>query len=114
MTRGEVWTAAGGANYAGKPRPVVVLQDDRFETADSVTICPFTTDPMDAPVFRLPVMPNEANGLREPCRVMADKITTIPKTKLGARVGQLDAEDIVRLNRAVLVILGLAGAARPA
>lgn len=40
---------------------------------------------------------------------MADKITTVAKTKLGKRIGRLDDEDLVRLNRAVMVFLGLAG-----
>jgi mRNA interferase MazF len=42
---------------------------------------------------------------------MVDKITTAAKTNVGIRVGRLDAEDVVRLNRAVLVFLGLAGPA---
>jgi mRNA interferase MazF len=39
---------------------------------------------------------------------MVDKITAIPKSKVGARVGRLDDEDILRLNQAVVVLLGLA------
>jgi mRNA interferase MazF len=39
--------------------------------------------------------------------LVADKITTVPKTKVGARVGRLDDEDILRLNQAVLTFLGL-------
>jgi mRNA interferase MazF len=39
---------------------------------------------------------------------MVDKISTVQKTKVGARVGRLDDEDILRLNQAVLVVLGLA------
>ncbi len=39
---------------------------------------------------------------------MVDKITTVPKTKVGGRVGRLDDEDVLRLNQAVLVFLGLA------
>lgn len=111
MRRGEIWTAAGGKEYVGKPRPVVILQDDRFDATDSITVCAFTTDPTEAPLFRLPVAPNARNGLRSPSRLMVDKITTVAKAKLGSRVGLLDDEDIVRLNRAVLVFLGLAGAA---
>jgi mRNA interferase MazF len=111
MRRGEIWTAAGGKDYAGKPRPIVMVQDDRFDATDSITVCAFTTDPTDAPLFRLPVEPNERNGLRSPCRLMADKITTVPKTKLGSRLGRLDDEEILRLNRAMLVFLGLAGTA---
>jgi mRNA interferase MazF len=67
-----------------------------------------TTDGTEAPLFRLPVEPNERNGLLAPCRLMVDKITTVPKTKVGTRIGRLDDEDILRLNRAVLVFLGLA------
>jgi mRNA interferase MazF len=108
MKRGEIWTVAGGKDYAGKPRPAVVLQDNRFDATDSITICAFTTDPTDAPLFRLPVEPSARNRLNLPCRLMADKITTVPKSKVGSLVGQLDDEDLVRLNRAVAVFLGLA------
>lgn len=109
MKRGEIWTVAGGKDYAGKPRPVVILQDDRFDATDSVTVCAFTTDPTEALLFRLLVAPNDRNRLRVPCRLMVDKITTVPRAKLGSRVGRLDDEDMVRLNRAVLVFLGMAG-----
>ena len=109
MRRGEIWTVGGGRFYAGKPRPAVILQDDRFDATASATICAFTTDPTEAPLFRLAIAPSETNGLRQPCRLMVDKITTVAKAKLGARLGRLEEEDIVRLNRAVLVFLGLAG-----
>ena len=108
MRRGEVWTVAGGKDYAGKPRPVVIVQDDSFDATDSITICAFTTDPTDAPLFRLPVEPNARNGLRSPCRLMVDKITTVPKAKVGERIGRLGDEDVVRLNQAVMLFLGLA------
>jgi mRNA interferase MazF len=68
----------------------------------------FTTDETEAPLFRLPVEPNERNGLRATCRLMVAKITTIPKSTVGARVGRLGDEDILRLNQAVLVFLRLA------
>jgi mRNA interferase MazF len=109
VRRGEIWTVAAAGDYAGKPRPAVILQDERFDATSSITICAFTTDPTPAPLFRLPIEPNDRNGLRSPCRIMVDKVTTVPKGRLGARIGQLDDEDIVRLNRALLVFLGLAG-----
>lgn len=108
MKRGEIWTVAGGKDYAGKLRPAVIVQDDRFDATASVTVCAFTTDPTDAPLFRLSVEPTEQNGLRAPCRLMVDKITTVPRTKIGSRVGRLDDENVVRLNRALVVFLGLA------
>ncbi len=110
--RGEIWVASGGKDYAGIPRPVVILQDNGFAATDSVTICPMTTDATEAPLFRLPVAPNPRNGLREASRLMADKITTMPRSKLGGRIGQLDETDIHRLNRALIVFLGLAASPR--
>ncbi|MFY9895266.1 MAG: type II toxin-antitoxin system PemK/MazF family toxin [Xanthobacteraceae bacterium] len=108
MRRGDICIIAGGKDYAGKPRPAVIVQDDRFDGTDSITICAFTTDATEAPLFRLPVEPNARNGLHETCRLMVDKITTVPKSKIGAQVGRLDDDDILRLNQAILVFLGLA------
>jgi mRNA interferase MazF len=93
----------------GKPRPAVILQDDRIYPTDSITICPLTSDPSDAPLFRLSVEPSEENGLRSVSRLMVDKISTVERTKLGTRTGRLAQKDIVRLNRAVLVFLGISG-----
>jgi mRNA interferase MazF len=109
VKRGEVWTAAGGTGYAGKPRPIVIVQDDRFDATASITICAFTTDPTDAPLFRIVVDPSEANGLETASRLMVDKVTTMPKAKLGRRIGRLADQDMVRLNRGLMIFLGLAG-----
>ncbi|WP_298723222.1 type II toxin-antitoxin system PemK/MazF family toxin [uncultured Ferrovibrio sp.] len=111
MKRGDIWTMAGGADYAGKPRTVAILQDDRFDATASITICAMTTNPAEAPLFRLPVEPSAGNGLREPSRLMVDKITTVPRARLGRQIGRLCDEDIVWLNRAMMVFLGLAGPA---
>jgi mRNA interferase MazF len=111
MRRGEIWTVSS-AGYAGKPRPAVIVQDDAFDATASITICAFTSDETDAPLFRLVIVPNGANGLRAPSRLMVDKITTVAKSKLGERVGRLDDADLLRLNQAVLVFLGLAGSPR--
>ena len=110
MRRGEIWTAAGGSGYAGKPRPVVVVQDDRFDATESVTICVFTTDPTEAPLFRLRVESSTANGLDEESSLMVDKITTVHRSRLATRVGQLGDEDLIRLGRATVAFFGLAGA----
>jgi mRNA interferase MazF len=110
VKRGDIWSVAGGAEYTGKPRTVAVLQEDGFAELGSITLCPFTTNPIAAPLFRLAVMPSERNGLKEPSSLMVDKLTTLPRAKLGKRIGSLDDEDIVRLNQATMVFLGLAGA----
>ena len=112
MRRGEVWTVSGGAEDAGKPRPAVIIQDNHFDATASITLCAFTSDLTDAPLIRLVIEPSLNNGLKARSRLMVDKITTVPKSKLGGRVGLLDPVDIVRLNQAILVFLGLAAAAK--
>jgi mRNA interferase MazF len=109
MKRGEVWTVAGAGDYGGKPRPVVIVQDDRFDRTASVTVCAFTSDPTEAPLIRLLVEASEQNGLNMVSRLMVDKVTTVPKSKLGTRIGRLADPDMMRLNRAMLIFLGLAG-----
>ena len=111
MKRGEIWTVSG-SDYAGKPRPAVVVQDDSFAATLSVTVCPLTTDPTSAGLFRLLVEPNDENGLQEPSRLMADKITTIPRAKVGRRVGRLDDEEMTKLSHAIIIFLGLAATGR--
>ena len=108
MKRGEIWIVAAPSDHAGKPRPAIIVQDDHFET-DSLTICPLTSDPTSGPLLRILVEPTEANGLRVTLLLMADKLTTIAKAKLGRRLGRLDDETMLRLNRAMLVFLGFAG-----
>jgi mRNA interferase MazF len=109
VRRGEIWTAAAGGGYIGKPRPVVIVQDDRFDATHSVTICALTTDATEAPLFRLAITPDSTNQMREVSRLMVDKLTTVPRSKLGELVGRLSDEDMVRLGRAIVVFLGLAG-----
>ena len=108
MKRGEVWTVSGGAPYTGKPRPAVIVQEDRFDSTSSITLCAFTTDPIDAPLLRMLIEPTDRNGLVDASRLMVDKITTVPKSRLGRRIGELNDENILRLNRALTVFLGLA------
>jgi mRNA interferase MazF len=99
---------AGGSGYAGKPRPVLIVQDDAFAERDSVTVCLITTDPADLPVFRILVEPTADNGLRAASRLMVDKVTTVQRSRLEHRIGQLTDDDLLRLNRSLLVFLGLA------
>lgn len=112
MKRGEIWTVSGGPDYAGKPRPAIILQDDAFDATASIMLCPLTTHQIDAPLIRLGVEPSAQNGIKATSHVMIDKITTVSKKKLENRVGLLSDEDVVRVNRAIVVFLGLAGRAK--
>lgn len=105
--RGELWTAAA-AGYAGKPRPVVVLQDDRFDATDSITVALTTTVQADLPLFRVAIRHSELNGLGCDSDVMVDKVMTIPRVRLGKRIGRLSDDQMVQVGRGLMVFLGLA------
>ncbi|MFD4265048.1 type II toxin-antitoxin system PemK/MazF family toxin [Rhodococcus sp. NPDC058481] len=108
MRRGDIYTAAARGAYTGKPRPVVIIQDGRFDATASVTICPMTTNPVDAPLIRIAVDPTPTTGIDLPSRIMVDKVSTVPRTSLGERLGRISDDDLVRLDRALIVFLGLA------
>lgn len=108
MRRGELWTAAGGKHYAGKPRPVLIVQDGRFDATSSITVCPLTSDPTEIPLLRVPLDPDDSNGLDAPSSIMLDKVTTMPRSKLGERIGKVSDADMLTLSRGLVVFLGLA------
>jgi mRNA interferase MazF len=109
LKRGEIWTAAGGPGFVAKPRPFVIVRDERLGLTTSVTVCGFTSDPTDAPIFRVLIRPSRMNRLHAPSRIMIDKVTTIPTARLSYRVGRLDTDDITRLDHALMIHLGLTG-----
>lgn len=91
-----------------KPRPVLIVQDDRFDATSSVTVCPVTSDPAEIPLLRIPLDPNDSNGLDAPSSIMLDKITTMPRSKIGERIGKVSGADMLALSRGLVVFLGLA------
>lgn len=109
MRRGELWTASAGQGYAGKPRPVLIIQDDRFDATDSITFCPLTTSTVDIPLLRIPLQPDKTNGLTAPSSIMIDKITTAHRSKLGQRIGTITTAEMLQLERGLLVYLGMTG-----
>lgn len=107
MKRGEIWWVAGGV-YASKPRPAVIIQDDRFGGTQSVTVCPFTTVAVDAPLLRYLVAADASNGLESDSRLMIDKVTTVRRSNVIRHAGQLSARQLIEAERLLLVFLGLA------
>ena len=108
MRRGDIVTVAGGV-YASKPRPALVIQDDRFDATDSVTVCPFTTTVVDAPLLRLGVEADSENGLDQDSYLMIDKVTTVRRSNTTATVGRLSTTALVEFERRLLVFLGFGG-----
>ena len=105
MRRGDIVTVAGGV-CASKPRPALVVQDDRFDATDSVTVCLFTTNEVDAPLLRVAVAADEVNGLGHDSYLLIDKITTVRRSNARTVLGRLEATTLVEVERRLLVFLG--------
>lgn len=106
-SRGDVVACALQGDY-GKPRPALVIQSDLFDKHASVTVLPITSHLRSAEIFRILLEPNPATGLLKPSQVMVDKAVTISREKIGKRLGAVDADAMVAVNRALAVFLGFA------
>jgi mRNA interferase MazF len=107
MKRGDVVTVAVAGDY-GKPRPAVVVQTDLLNrTHASVVVCLVTSLLVDAPLLRLTVEPSPRNGLRRRSQIMADKVVSVRRDKIGAVVGALDDETMLGLSRALAFVMGM-------
>ncbi len=106
MRRGDLAVAALSGDY-GKPRPVLVVQDDAFEALPSVTVLPLTSDLQDAPLVRVAVEADGGSGLERRSQVMIDKAVTLPRGRVGQWIGRLDGAAMRRVDAALAGFLGL-------
>lgn len=107
MRRGDFVTIAMQGDF-GKPRPALVIQADHFDEHATVTVLPVTSTLVDAPLFRITLVPDAANGLQKPSQVMVDKAMTVKRDKLGPAFGRIDVDALVELERCLAVFLGIA------
>ncbi|MDR3536566.1 MAG: type II toxin-antitoxin system PemK/MazF family toxin [Acetobacteraceae bacterium] len=107
MKRGDIVIAAPPGAY-GKPRPVLIVQDDAF-ALPSVTVLPFTSDLQDAPLFRLRFVPDAGNGLQKASDLMVDKAVTLPREKIGQLIGHADGPAMRAVGLALARFLSLPG-----
>ena len=107
MRRGDIVTVALPGDF-GKPRPAVVVQSDLFAGHATVTVLPVTSTVIPSmPLFRLPIEPSPDNGLQAPSCVMVDKTMSVRAGRLGSMIGRLDEADMIRVNRAMALFLGI-------
>ncbi len=106
MKRGDLVTIAVSGDY-GKPRPALIVQADAFDLHPSVTVLPLTSECHDAPLFRVTVQPEKNTGLRKISQVMVDKTTTVPRVKVGQRIGRVDAVTLRAVDDAMKEFLDL-------
>jgi mRNA interferase MazF len=106
VKRGDLITVAVSGDY-GKPRPALIIQADAFDSIPSVTVAPLTSEIYDAPLLRITLPASRSSGLRNPSQVMVDKITTVPRSKIGQRIGSVEASTLRAVNQAIKGFLDL-------
>lgn len=93
----------------GKPRPAIVVQADEFnEHALTLLVCPLTTDVTERLPLRPVVSADSSTGLRERSQIMTDKMLALRRERIRAVIGSVDVDTIERLDRSLLLLLGLA------
>ncbi len=102
MTRGDLVVVATRGTYTSKPRPALVVQADLFnDTHASITVCPVTSDVMDAPLFRVTVPPGARTGLQSASQVMVDTLVSVPRSAIGKRIGACDHTELELVDDAL-------------
>jgi len=108
VKRGELYLASAGSGYAGKPRLVLIVQDDALANLDSVVVCPLSsTSPIREPL-RIGLPATESTGLDSDSVVMVDKVSAVPKSKIGRRIGSVEAGILRSVTRGLATVLGFA------
>jgi mRNA interferase MazF len=105
IQRGDLVTVALQGDF-GKPRPALVVQTDLLSELDSVIVCPVTSELRTA-AFRVTLEPSQSNGLKALSQVMADKITTVSRAKLGTAFGRVEEDRMRLVDRCMLLVLGI-------
>jgi mRNA interferase MazF len=106
MRRGDLVTIALSGDY-GKPRPALIVQDDAFDRLTSVTVLRVTSELHDWPLFRITVEANRDTGLQRRSQVMVDKAATVPRSRIGQRIGCLDTKTLQAVNTALAKFFGI-------
>jgi mRNA interferase MazF len=108
VTRGDVVTVATRGAYTSKPRPALIVQSDAFnDTHASITVCPITSDVVDAPLFRIALPAGRRTGLRAASQVMIDKVVSVPREAIGRTLGRADSTELHQVAQALLTWLAI-------
>jgi mRNA interferase MazF len=107
VKRGSVVTVSAGGGMGHKPRPAIVVQNDDYAHSDTIIVVPLTGDVRNDLVTRPVFLPDESNGLREPSRMMTNRLIGTPLTNVGAVIGTMSHDDMRRVDAALALVLGL-------
>jgi mRNA interferase MazF len=90
-------------------RPALVVQGDDIdaEAYGSVAVCLISATPTRGGVCRVELPASSATGLDRPSEIMVEKVTAVPRAFVGGPVGRADAEAVQKVQRALVLLLGL-------
>lgn len=106
-SRGDLVTMVLSGDY-GKPCPALVIQADAFAELPSATVLLLSSELHDWPLFRVTIEAGSDNGLEKRSQIMIDKAATVPRAKIGQRIGRVDATTLRAVDTALAKFLGLA------
>jgi mRNA interferase MazF len=102
VKRGDLVVVTARGSYTGKPRPALIVQDDLFnETHASLTVCPVTSELVDAPLFRVALPHGPRTGLVATSHVMVDKIVSVPRPSISRVIGRCTATELDAVDDAL-------------
>jgi mRNA interferase MazF len=92
----------------GRPRPGIVVQGDEFTAGlSTIFVCPVSSDLQDGLSLRPLIEVAPGNGLRLLSQIMTDKLVALRRDRIRRVIGRIDAETSEKLDRALLLVLGL-------
>lgn len=109
IKRGEIYYAnlcpVVGSEQGGI-RPVVTLQNDKGNLHSTTTIIAPITGELDKPYLPTHVI-FKSDCMKKESMVLLEQIRTIDKSRLGRFVGTMDSKTMKRIDKAILISLGL-------
>lgn len=109
--RGEIHLAALDPTIGreiAKTRPVVIVSNDvNNQFSGTVTVLPIASKNLQK-IYPFEVMlPKGAGNLPKNSKVKADQIRTLDKRRLVKRIGRLGDEDMIAVDTALKIHLGI-------
>jgi mRNA interferase MazF len=103
-----VWEPGRGSEQRGR-RPGLIVQVDSYNRSRRYpnTIVAAVSGTLRDVTVHVTVEPSETNGLAQRSQVMCEQLLTISRERLDTFIGELDADDMARVNRALKRILAL-------
>ena len=108
LSRGDIIVSSiGGVN--GKPRPWLVLQANILNENLFTTLAAPLTSVVELlqEDFRPVIKPSEINSLEKPSQIMLDRISILNKKDIIKIIGKLSKKEILTLNQAIVLVLGI-------